>query len=53
MRENRGIAGRVNYCFLAEGILNGVMKNGEWYLEGSPFSITEALVPMVELNKIS
>ena len=32
---------------------SSVMKNGEWYLEGSPFSITEALVPRVELNEIS
>ena len=32
---------------------SAVMKNGEWYLEGSPFSITEALVPRVELNEIS
>ena len=30
-----------------------VIKNGEWYLEGPPFSITQALVPRVELNEIS
>ena len=30
-----------------------MIKNGEWYLEGPPFSITEALVPRVELNEIS
>ena len=55
MRENDDISGGGNFCFLAEGLLKWGFsdKKQRMVFGGSPFSISAALAPRVELNEIS